>query len=590
MGYDPFVATLAPTPPEKHDEDSSLVRVKAPVPAPVVAYRPRATNTWRFVRAYMTTFQVIGSYLWLAFWSRMFGQSWKSQRISAVHKRNAALVNATILELQGLFIKVGQLLSIMANFLPEEFRTELEGLQDRVPPRPFEEIEERVEGELGGKIDDLFASFDRTCIASASLGQVHEAKTKDGRRVAVKVQHKDIDEMVRLDLVTIRRIMMIVQWFVPVQGLDAYYHQIKGLLYEELDFAREADNIERIAKNFEQNDRIVFPTPIRELSTHRVLTATFVEGTKIGDIASIDALGIDKKDLASRLVRAYCQMIFVDGVYHADPHPGNVLVRNDGALILLDFGAVAELSPQMRDGIPEFLEGVLRRDTDRLIKALRKMGFLARGADDQVSEKIIEYFHRKFQDEVKIESFNLKDIKIDPQRGFENLLDLRKMNIGMKELSSAFHVPKDWVLLERTIILLYGCCSLLDPELNPMAIIQPYLQEFVLGSRDWQQIVVESVREMAMSAVTLPEDLKKYLVRGVRGELEVKVKGIQEGARTVYATGRQLVWTAVGIASGWAALELHLHHEDALARWPLGGAIGCGVILIALSIFARPKR
>src|SRR6185312_2236090 len=164
--------------------------------------------------------------------------SWKNQRISAVHKRNAALVNATILELQGLFIKVGQLLSIMANFLPEEFRSELEGLQDRVPPRPFEEIKERVEGELHGKVDDLFAFFDRTCIASASLGQVHEAKTKDGRRVAVKVQHKDIDEMVRLDLITIRRIMMIVQWFVPVQGLDAYYHQIKGLLYEELDFAR----------------------------------------------------------------------------------------------------------------------------------------------------------------------------------------------------------------------------------------------------------------------------------------------------------------------------------------------------------------
>ena len=406
----------------------------------------------------------------------------------------------------------------MANFLPEEFRSELEGLQDQVPPRPFEEIAEKIQSELGGKVDDLFASFNHTCIASASLGQVHEAKTKEGLRVAVKVQHKDIDEMVKLDLVTIRRIMMIVQWFVPVQGLDAYYHQIKSLLYEELDFAREADNIERISKNFKSSDNVIFPTPVRELSTHRVITTTFVDGKKIGDLHGIDELGIDKKDLASRLVRAYCQMIFVDGIYHADPHPGNVLVRNDGALILLDFGAIAELSPQMRDGIPEFLEGVLRRDTDRLIKALRKMGFLARNADDQVSEKIIEYFHRKFQDEVKIESFNLKDIKIDPQRGFENLLDLRKMNIGMKELSSSFLIPKDWVLLERTIILLYGCCSMLEPDLNPMAIIQPYLQDFVFGNRDWQQIALETVREMAMSAVTLPEDLKKYLVRATRGE------------------------------------------------------------------------
>jgi predicted unusual protein kinase regulating ubiquinone biosynthesis (AarF/ABC1/UbiB family) len=404
------------------------------------------------------------------------------------------------------------------------------------------------------------------------------------------VQHRDIDETVRLDLGTIRRIMMIVQWFVPVQGLDAYYHQIKGLLYEELDFAREADNIERISRHFTSNDRVIFPTPVRELSTHRVITTTFVEGKKIGDMAGIDALGIDRKDLASRLVRAYCQMIFVDGIYHADPHPGNLLVRDDGALILLDFGAIAELSPQMREGIPEFLEGVLRRDTERLIKALRKMGFLAKGADEQVSEKIIEYFHRKFQDEVKLESFNLKDIKIDPQRGFENLLDLRKMNIGMKELSSSFHIPKDWVLLERTIILLYGCCSMLDPELNPMGIIQPYLQEFVFGNRDWQQIAIETVRDMAMSAVTLPEDLKKYLVRGVRGELEIRVKGVQEGARTIYTTGRQLVYTAIGLGCGWAALELHFHGEDALARWPLGGAIASGVILLGLSIFARPKR
>ena len=109
-------------------------------------------------------------------------------------------------------------------------------------------------------------------------------------------------------------------------------------------------------------------------------------------------------------------------------------------------------------------------------------------------------------------------------------------------------------------------------------------------SRDWQQIALETVREMAMSAVTLPEDLKKYLVRGTRGELEVKVKGVQEGARTIYATGRQLIWTAIGVASGWAALELHLHGEDSLARWPLGVAGFCALTLIVLSIFARPRR
>jgi len=594
---EPDYASSAPVPEER---PSSSVPKTRPLTLPtkrrvskrkprsteVVTYRPLAEDTWRFFRAYYTTFRVIASYAWFFWWARIFGKAWKDARLGTVHHSNARRVMRTILALQGLFIKVGQLLSIMANFLPPAFRQELEGLQDQVPPRPYEEIEERIENDLGARVDELFDDFQKKPIASASLGQVHEARTKDGQRVVVKVQHKDIDQMVRLDLVTIRRIMAIAQWFVPVQGLDAYYHQIKGLLFEELDFEREADNIERIAKNFTQNPQVIFPVPVRELSTKRVITQSFVDGKKISDLSNV---AVDKKDIANRLVRAYCQMIFVDGIYHADPHPGNILVQKDGSLVLLDFGAVAELSPQMRDGIPEFLEGVLRKDTDKLIKAMRKMGFLSRTSDERVSEKIIDYFHRRFQEDVKLESFNLKDIKIDPARGFENLLDLRKMNIGLKELSGAFHIPKDWVLLERTIILLYGCCSMLDPELEPMSIIQPYLQDFVLGSRDWQEMVMETVREMALSAVTLPDDLKKYLNRATRGEMEVRVRGMSEGARTVYAAGRQLIYTSIGIACGLAALQLHMHGDDALARWPIGGAIACGVFLLVSSIFSRPR-
>lgn len=553
-------------------------------------YRARGENRWRFIRAYRTTFQVIFSYLWLFWKAKLLGKAYRDQNLAAVHKRNARRVYSTILKLQGLFIKVGQLLSIMANFLPEAFREELEGLQDQVPPRPFEEIAPRVEEELGGQLEELFAAFHAEPIASASLGQVHEAETHDGRRVVVKVQHQDIDEIVRLDLKTIRRIMAIVQWFVPVQGLDAYYHQIKELLRQELDFGLEADNIERISKNFEKDPRVLFPTPVRELSTRRVLTTTFVEGKKLTDVAGLDAMGIDKKELASRLVRVYCQMIFVDGVYHADPHPGNILVNDSGDLVLLDFGAVAELSQPMREGIPEFLEGVIRRDTDRLIRALRKMGFLSRTSDEAVSEKIIEYFHRRFQEEVKLESFNLRDIKIDPQRGFENLLDLRKMNVGLKELSGAFHVPRDWVLLERTILLVYGCCSMLDPDLNPMGIIQPYLRDFVLGNRDFQKVAMETIRDMAMGAVTLPDDLRKYLVRATRGEMEVRVRGLTEGARTIYAVGRQVIYTAIGIAAGFAALSLHGRGEDGTTTKVLiGVAVFCGIMLVLSSIFSRPR-
>ncbi len=193
--------------------------VKAAPKAPPVTYRPRPTNTWRFVRAYTTTFQVIGSYFWLAFLARFFGHSWQRQRVGAVHKRNAALVNATILELQGLFIKVGQLLSIMANFLPEEFRSELEGLQDQVPPRPFAEIRARIESELGNR--STSSSRASTAPASPARRSVRCTRrgSKDGaaRRGQGPAQGHRRDRPASTSS-TIRRIMTIVQWFVPVAG------------------------------------------------------------------------------------------------------------------------------------------------------------------------------------------------------------------------------------------------------------------------------------------------------------------------------------------------------------------------------------
>ncbi len=547
-------------------------------------------RSYRFVRAYVTTFQVVFSYLWLSTGRRLFGTAWYLARVGVAHKRNAQRVERTVVALQGLFIKVGQLLSIMANFLPEEFRCGLERLQDHVPPRPFDQIAERVFLEFGRPVDEVFDRFERRPLASASLGQVHEAHLRDGVRVAVKVQHKDIDEICRLDLKTIRRIMRIVSFFFPIQGLDAYYHQIREMIDHELDFELEAQNIERIAQNFSHDAQVAFPRVVRDISTQRVLTTTFVQGVRIGDRAALDAAGIDRKELARRVVRTYCQMIFVDGVYHADPHPGNMLVTSNGTLVLLDFGAVAELSQEMREGIPEFLEAAIRRDTDQLIRAMRKMRFIARSSDAEVSEKVIEYLHQRFQEEIKLESFNLKDIKVDPQKGFENLLDLRRMNIGLKELSGSFQIPRDWVLLERTLLLLTGLCTQLDPNMNPMDVIRPYLQEFVLGSRDWTQVALEAAKDMAMRAMTLPEALQKYLTKAVRGELEVRVGDVREGARLVYAAARQLVYAATGIAFGIAALQLHLAGDSEIAVVCLGGASLMAMVVVASAIFTRVTR
>jgi len=575
-------------PPDVTTKPAPVVRTEKTSVARVAPRKP-AHQSYRFVRAYYTTFVVLGSYLSFFFIGRVFGPAWMDGRLADLHTRNARRVLSTIVELQGLFIKVGQLLSIMANFLPAQFRSGLEALQDQVPPRPYNEIIERIERELGKPVGELFGRFCEEPIASASLGQVHEAWLKDGTHVAVKVQHRNIDEIVRLDLKTIRRIMQIVGMFVPVRGLDAYYHQVRSMIAEELDFQREAQNITRIADNFVRDTTVRFPRPVEGYCTSRVMTTSFLPGVKIGDVVSLDARGIDRKALARKVVQVFCQQIFVDGIYHADPHPGNMLVADDGALILLDFGAVAELSPQMREGIPEFLEGVIRRDTEQLIKAMRKMGFLSRADAPDVSEKVIEFFHQRFQDEVKLDSFNLKDIKLDPQKGIESLVDLRKMNIGMKELSGAFHIPRDWVLLERTILLLTGLCTQLDPELNPMEVIRPYLQDFVLGNRDWAQIAVEAVKDMALKAITLPDDLRKFLNRANRGESEIRVKNLGSAAAVVYAGIRQLIYAAIGIAAGFAALELHLAGQAYLARQCLYGSAVALVLLLGSMLLTRTK-
>jgi predicted unusual protein kinase regulating ubiquinone biosynthesis (AarF/ABC1/UbiB family) len=586
-GVDPSLSPSAsPALASPPSANSPAALAKAPKNLPK---RQKAAQSYRFFRAYWTTFVVIASYLWFALLTRLYGQTWADNHVGEIHARNARRVERTIVVLQGLFIKVGQLLSIMANFLPAQFRSGLEGLQDQVPPRPYAEIAERIEAELGRPVAEIFERFCEEPIASASLGQVHEARLKDGTRVAVKVQHRDIDEIVRLDLKTIRRIMGIVTVFVPVQGMDAYYHQVRSMISEELDFLREAQNITRIADNFLKQTSVFFPRPIDGLCTRRVMTTTFVEGVKVGDITALDAAGIDRKALARQIVQVFCQMIFIDGVYHADPHPGNMLARRGGEIVLLDFGAVAELSPRMREGIPEFLEGVIRRDTEQIIKALRKMGFLARTDSEAVSEKVIEFFHQRFQEEVKLESFNLKDIKIDPQKGIESLIDLRKMNIGLKELSGAFFVPRDFVLLERTILLLTGVCTQLDPDMSPMEVIRPYLQDFVLGSRDWAQIALEAAKDMGLKALTIPDDLRKYLLRANRGEAEVRVRGLQQAAQLVYAGVRQLIYAAAALAAGYAALHLHLAGQAELARYCLYGAGGMGAVLLLSLFFTRTR-
>jgi predicted unusual protein kinase regulating ubiquinone biosynthesis (AarF/ABC1/UbiB family) len=528
------------------------------------------------------TLAVLGSYLWLRFQARFLSASAIEARLERVHVRNARRIYRTILELQGLYIKVGQLFSIMTNFLPDAFRTELEGLQDQVPPRCYAVIERCVRQEFGGQgPKEIFATFEEKPLASASIGQVHRATLRSGHRVAVKVQYPDIDAIVRSDLRALRRIIALVERFMPYQGLEAVYREIRSIILQELDFTREATNVETIARNFEGRQDVGFPRVIRELSTRRVLTTEFVEGVKVNDLRALDSLKIDRSALARLVIEAYCQQIFHHGIYHADPHPGNILVSEGPVIRFVDFGAVAEVSDGMRRGILTLLQGAMNRDTGKIVTALREMGFIAHRGDPKVYDRVVDYFHARFQEEVKLESLNLQDIKFDPQKGLENLADLRRMDISFRDITDTFHVPKEWIMLERTILLLMGLCTELDPGLNPMEVIRPHVEQFVLGKDgDWSRFMLDTARDVTLSALGLPAEIRKFTSRALQGEIEISVAGTEEAARLQYALGHQLMYTALGIGAVSFALSLRDRGLDRPSLWALVAAGACGLLLL----------
>ncbi len=566
---------------------------KAVEPPEVVARPPR--GTWRFAVAYYVTFRVVLSYLSLRFQARFRTPAAIDELTRKKHILNARRIHRTISSLQGLFIKVGQLISIMTNFLPEEFRAELEGLQDKVPPRPYADVERRLREEFDGKSpSELFAEFDKRPVASASIGQVHRARLSTGESVAVKVQYPDIEEIVRIDLRALKRIFHVISWFIPYKGLDGIYREIRSMILQELDFRAEADNVERVAACFTGRTDVAFPQVRRELSTSRILTTEWIEGVKVSDRARLAALGIDRGKLARKVVTAYCQQIFTDGLYHADPHPGNLLARRgengEVSVVFIDFGAVAEVSPRMRRGIADLIQATLTRDTPRVVQAMKDMGFIARGADPAIFDKVIDFLHQKFQEEIHLESFSLKDVKFDPEKSLEHLADLRRMDVSLRDLAEHFHVPKEWILLERTVLLLMGLCTELDPTLNPVEVIRPYLEEFVLGKdRDWSQLFVDTTKDIAASVLALPAEIKKVLVRAQRGDLEVRFRGIDEHARLIYALGHQIIYAALAITSGAFAMIFDGRAQAAPSRYAWYAAGGFAALL-SLSILGTRSK
>ncbi len=527
--------------------------------------------TYRMRKAYWTATVVMGSYLIATFLRRFLGRKWYERRLERLHVANAERVKTAILGLQGLFIKVGQMLSIMSNFLPEKFQQPLEALQDRLPARPVDEVRLRIREEFGRDPEALFASFDPVAIASASIGQAHLARLADGTQVVVKVQHYGIEAVVKIDLDIIQRLTRVTAWFMEIKGMDYLYSQIRKMIEEECDFTNEAKAMDQIRKSLAEENRITVPVVHPQFSTGRVLTTTFCEGVKISDTATLDAWGLDRRELAARLIRAWCRMVLQDGFYHADPHPGNILVDQNGVVTLLDFGATAFLPINMREGFGELIEAAIKNDHDAMVDACRKMGFLADGPDaERMAKKMITALRNFLQNEVQFEGLNFRDIKVNP---FNNSLSDLISDIGLRGISGTIQIPKEYVLLNRTITLLLGISNTLDAQFNPLEVIRPYMKDYILQGRGG---IVGYLRHYLQNTLTtalaLPDELSRTMRKIRSGEMEMRTPDAEAGARRI---ARMIGGVALAILSvGLAFFSLKIREMGMVeeSRWGLGAA------------------
>ena len=410
---------------------------------------------FRLTRVYLVSLVVLLDYLLLKGLAPFRGPGSRKRALRGFQMRSARRATHLIQRVRGLFIKIGQMISILTNFLPATFREEMAAVQDRVRPSPFARVKARIESDLGGSIEERYAHLEEEPLAAASLAQVHRARLHDGREVVVKVLHPDIENKARRDLRTLNHLVIVGGWIAGIRGLDRVHKQVTAMIAEELDFAGEARNLVELSACFADEPRVVFPELIETHSATRVLTTTFQAGIKITDRDALQQAGVDQAELARRLLHAYCTMIFKHGRYHADPHPGNLLVRPDGTLIFLDFGAVSQLSENMRTGITRFIQAIIAGQPDQVHGAMDTMGFIARGEED-ISTRIVAYFQTKFLEQVNLESFRVEDITADFQTKLDMIADFRQMGIPMSEVTAAFQIPKEWVLLQPYLIVVVG--------------------------------------------------------------------------------------------------------------------------------------
>ncbi|MEJ5222634.1 MAG: AarF/ABC1/UbiB kinase family protein, partial [Tepidiforma sp.] len=301
----------------------------------------------------------------------------------ARHEEFAETLYRLATDLRGLYIKSGQFIGTRTDLLPEAYTRSLSRLQDAVPPHPFGVVRATIEEQFGAALEDLFARFDEEPLASASLAQVHRAQLPDGREVVVKVQYPEVAGLVRLDVRNMRTLVGIVARLERNFDFRTVVNEIASQVPLELDFEREAEMTRRVRQNLAHLPGVVVPAVVDGYVRPKVLVTEYVDGARLLDAERRDAHAPDRAALAQAITSAYGHQIMVDGLFQADPHPGNILVLPGGRVALLDFGLTKELPDAARRGFARLVLGTANRDGETIIAAFRELGVRVRNEDPE---------------------------------------------------------------------------------------------------------------------------------------------------------------------------------------------------------------
>jgi predicted unusual protein kinase regulating ubiquinone biosynthesis (AarF/ABC1/UbiB family) len=500
------------------------------------------------------------------------------------YKQLAFRFRMMAIRMGGVMIKVGQFLSSRLDILPVEITEELSGLQDEVPPEEFDSIRKLAETELNAALEQLFERFDPHPLAAASLGQVHRARlraeateSENFQDVVVKIQRPFIEQLVDVDFSALHRVARWLMYYEPIRkraNVPALIKELEATVRQEIDYLAEANNAETFRKNFARRKRIHVPRVVRSRTTKRVLTLENVYAIKITDYEAITAAGINRVDVAKVLLDTYLKQIFEDRFFHADPHPGNLFItpipvteekKASWRLTFVDFGMVGTVPENLSDGLRDLLIGVGTRNASKVVASFKTLDVLLPSADLKLLERAEAQMFDRFW------GMSMNELRsVDHREMAQFAMQFRDLMYEMP-----FQLPHNLLLLGRTVAILSGMCTGLDPNFNIWNQIVPYARSMIAeeGVSNWD-LWLDEIGDLVKELLALPAQTGRVLTRIERGELNVNVPQVNRQIYHLEGAVNRLVGSIVFAAFLFAGVLLFQSGEivPAYTFWGLSGA------------------